>query len=224
MKYIIYFTIVVISVGCISQVKQDAASTIAEMWGAKSASTGTATSANIQEGSINLITLTLENITSVKSDYPREKITSISALQFFRILTPEEFEGFDNILVTVKDSATEFEKNYKISDLQKAKDLSVVALTMGDLIIMANLVALDDLLDKKYISDSSIEALKNRIMNLDSTYGRPVKRIITGFEFHNISQTDEPIIVYCIELSNANASVQYNIMVAESNKKIVGIK
>lgn len=222
MKKIIYIlTTAFLLTSCMSEEKQNAATKTAKLWDAQKYLVGSSSSTNTEKGTSKALTLTLENLTGVKADYPNENITSVSAYTFIDNLPPKEYEGYDNVKITVKNNSSVFEKNYKITDLLAAKSVFKTIDIFSKKIISGNLHEFENLFDKQSIPDSTIVQIKNAILSIDANNGRPEKGMVTRFDFDYLKETHEPVVVCYAELENKNSYSTYKLILRNSDKKII---
>lgn len=204
-----------------SEEKQNAATKTAKLWNAQKSSVGSSNSADTEKGTSKALTLTLENLTGVKANYPNENVTSISAYTFIDNLDPKEYEGYDNVKITVKNNSSVFEKTYKITDLLSAKEVFKTVDTFSKKIISGNLNEFENLFDKQSIPDSTIVQIKNAILSIDATNGRPEKGTVTRFDFDHLKETHEPVVVCYAELESKTSYSTYKLILRSSDKKII---
>lgn len=214
-------TISFLLTSCMSEEKQNAATKAGKLWDAQKTSVGSSSSVDSQKGTSKALTLTLENLTGLKADYPNKNITSISAYTFIDNLSPDEYKDFDNIKVILKNNSSVFEKSYKITDLILAKDIFKTVDLFSKKITSGNLHEFETLFDKQSIPDSTITQIKNAILSIESIDGRPEKGTIIRFDFDHLEKTNEPVMICYIELESKKSYSTYKLILKTSDKKII---
>lgn len=210
-------------VSCSSKEKQRAANSVAKMWDASSAAVGSSASADTKSGTHKRITLTLENIKGVNDEYPKKYVTSLSAYKFLEYLSPEEIEGYDGVTITLKGKDESFEKNYKISDLIEASTLLNIADSACRVIKKGAIEKIVPYVDPKTMPDSNIVQLTNVVKEIENKFGATEKVTIVGFEFGEIKEMNESVMIIYSELSNAKSYTNYKFIMSRKLKKIMFI-
>lgn len=214
-------TISFLLTSCMSEEKQNAAAKSAKLWGAQKSSVGSSSSVDTQKGANKDLILTLENLTGVKADYPNENVTSISAYTFIDNISPDEYKGYDNIKVILKNNSSVFEKSYKISDIILAKEMFKTVDLFSKKITSGNLHEFETLFDRQSIPDSTITQIKTAILSIESTDGRPEKGTVIRFDFDHLKETNEAVMVCYVELESKKSYSTYKLILKTSDKKII---
>lgn len=223
MKNLLYVLILLFILSCSSKEKQRAANSVAKMWDASSAAVGSSASADTKSGTHKRITLTLENIKGVNDEYPKKYVTSLSAYKFLEYLSPKEIEGYDGITITLKGKDESFEKNYKISELIEASTLLNIADSACRVIKNGTVEKIVPYVDPQSMPDSNIVQLTNVVKEIENKFGATEKVTIIGFEFGEIKDMNEPVMIIYSELSNAKSYTNYKFIMSRKLKKIMFI-
>ncbi|MFO0358028.1 MAG: hypothetical protein ACK50A_13825 [Sphingobacteriaceae bacterium] len=223
MKNLFYLLLLVFITSCASKEKERAANSVAKMWDATTASVGSSATADTKTGTHKRLTLTLENIKGVNDAYPKKYVTSLSAYKFLEYLSPKEIEGYDGVTITLKGKDETFEKNYKISDLIEASTLLNIADSACRLIKNGTVEKIAPYLDPNSMPDSNIVQLSDVIKQIESKFGLTEKITIIGFEFGEIQDAKEPVMIVYSELSNAKSYTNYKFIMSRKMKKIMFI-
>lgn len=223
MKNLLLFLPLILLYSCASKEKERAANSVAKMWDASAASVGSSATADTKTGTNKRLTLTLENIKGVNSEYPKKYVTSLSAYKFLEYLSPKEIEGYDGVTITLKDKDETFEKNYKISDLIEASTLLNIADSACRLIKNGTVEKIIPYIDQNSLPDSNVVELSNVIKQIETKFGATEKITIVGFEFGEIQDIKEPVVIVYSELSNSKSYTNYKFIMSRKMKKIMFI-
>ena len=208
---------------CVSEKEQIAASKTAALWGAENCTIGHTKSTSTDKGTHNIIVVTLKNLKSVDEKYSKEKITSISALTTIENLEEKEYKDFDQIKIVIDDNSSIFEKTYEISKIIGTKPILEKASSFFNLTAKKDTASLRTLLDKQFISDTTLYQLIGAVNELDSVYGKMNNITFTGFTYNKMKDNDKPLTTVSSEVTNGQTITIYTFEITEENKKIVGV-
>lgn len=220
-NFFAFFFFILLLASCASKEQQAAASKVAAIWDAQNCTVGKSVSANTSEGSKKTITLELQNLKGVKDDYPKQKVTSVSALTFLEHLEKRDYQDYSHIKISIKDEGSSFEKEYQISDILSAREELVVVKAFFEKIKNNEQEKLNVFFNNTFIPDSTITLIKTAFARLDSANGKLDKMTVTGFDFNTLEETKEPVLVVTAEFANAKHYVECEFAVSKKDKKIV---
>lgn len=201
-----------------------AASKVAALWKAESYSTGFSKDANTDTGAHSAITLTLENLHAVDSSYSHDKVTSVSAMTMLDNMKEQDYSGYDQLKIEVKDKSASYEQTYDIARLKNTKAL--IQNTVDTYFKMAekkDLAGMKPLFDEKLVSDSMLVNLLNASEKLDAENGKTSQHTITGFSYNSTKDDNKPVICVTLQTKNGNTDNNYLFYILEDTKKIIYI-
>lgn len=217
----LFFISLIFMFACSSKEKQRAAQSVAKMWDAANYSVGNEMQTDTQNGTQKNISLTLENIKGVNDTYPKKYITSLSAFKFLENLSAREIEGYSGLTIILKGSGEAFEKKYKIADLIEINPLLNQADSVCHYFRTGEVEASKKYFDANSVADTNFAALKNLINEIEGKFGKTTKVTITGFEFGQLQENNEPVLIVFSELSNKTSYTNYKFIFSRKLKKIV---
>lgn len=212
MKKNIILLVSVLLIACANNSKNNATKKIAEIWSAKDCS---------KDDSQKTITLTIEEPKKIEANYPNENMTSMSAFTYINESKPEDYKTMDSIKVIIKEGGSNFEKNYKITDVVNAKGYFEIIDAFSAKIITGNLNGIETYFDKQIISDSIITKIKTGINDLSKKNGAYTKSTIVFFDVKMLEKTNEPILVTNFVVSNNEYYTDIKVIFRQSDKKII---
>lgn len=221
MKHVFFLLVVILLTACSSEQQQSSALAVANIWGAENFKVETSDKEIIKGENHSVIILTLENLKRVAADYPKNNITSISALHFIQNLAESEYADYDDIKIIVKNNAEQFEKEYKISEIISAKKLLKIVDQFFQKIKNSDFDNLNYFFDTNHVSDSSISKLKQLIYKVDSAEGKPLKMTIAGFDFKTVGAEKKPVLITHTNAGYTKSYIDYTVVLNISDKKII---
>ena len=208
---------------CVSEKEQVAASKTAALWGAETCTIGHTKATSTDKGTHNIIVVTLKNLKSVDEKYSKEKITSISALTTIENIEEKDYKDFDQIKIVIDDNSSIFEKTYEISKILKTKPILEKASSFFSLNTKKDTASLRNLLDKEFISDTTLYQLIGAVNELDSVYGKLNNIVFIGFSYNKMQDRNIPLSIVSSEVTNGQTTTIYTFEISEENEKIVGV-
>jgi hypothetical protein len=163
-KLLLYFFLATGLCACISKQDQSAALEAVHATGAAGFSMKSSSSYSSGEGSHKTFELTLTNPKDVDNDEAAQVVTSLAALVLSRKM--DSTEGYDQIRVEARYGSRYVKQTFKTDEVKKADRLiSPYSEKFCTAIKQGDGKALRDLLDSRFIPDSSV-------VMLDSLFGR----------------------------------------------------
>ena len=199
-------------IACTNNSKNNATKKIAEIWSAKDCR---------KDDSQKTITLTIEEPKKIEANYPNENMTSMSAFTYINESKPEDYKTMDSIKVIIKEGGSNFEKNYKITDVVNAKGYFEIIDDFSAKIITGNLNGIETYFDKQIISDSIITRIKTGINDLSKKNGAYTKSTIVFFDVKTLEKKNEPVLVTNFVVSNNEYYTDLKVIFRQSDKKII---
>jgi hypothetical protein len=209
-------------VTCSPEKENKVGSRIAGLMGARSCHiTHSKTISTDMESNVNSITLTLSDFNNLKLEYSKEKIASVSALEFIHDINKKELADYRQINIVIENNSEKYEKSYKVSDVVLAAELMTPILQLFDLFHKKEYYSVGKLFDHKTIADSTLEKLEHYVESRDSANGKASTYVITGFKFDNMKKTGEPVMIAWAEGNSGKTTLLYDIYVSVNSRKIV---
>jgi hypothetical protein len=198
---------------------ENAAAYVGSIWKAESTTITRTKGLSTSDSEVNNIELEMDNLTFVEPEYSHEKVTSVSALLFIKSLSKEELGGFVDLIIRVSDEGTNYEKTYKIDEIQEANIQLMAVDSFFDFYKTRNEVGFKRVMDDTEISDSIAGLVYNTMLAIDSAYGVINNLTVTGFTFSEMD--DIPVIKAWIDVENGGYLTRYVLGIARTNGKVV---
>ncbi len=199
---------------------ESAAENVAGVFGAEKFAVEEVTE-TAQGGKQNIIVLSLENLANTKKDYPKNYITSVSALGFIQNLTESDYTEFDAIKIKVKTNSESFENQYRISEILTAQKLIKTVDLFFLKIKNSDLDSLNLFFDPNNVSDSNMVGIKNTLSQVDSLEGKVVNLTLVGFDFKTTGKEKTPVLITHTNAAYQNSYVDFTLVLRVSDKKII---
>ncbi len=214
MKYLLILFAISFVCSCTSEKLNNSALYVANYWQAEKYKAEKAESEKT-------IVLSLENFKKVEKDYPKNNITSISAVRFIENLPEPEYADCDNIKVAVKNNGESYEKTYKISELFVAKKLFYVVDRFFEKVKLSQYDQLISFFDTNNVPDSNITKIAQVMQRVDSAEGKINKTTIVGFDFRTVGPDKIPVLITHTNATYEKSYVDYTLVLRISDKKLV---
>jgi hypothetical protein len=216
MKKFTVLLILILFASCSSEQLNNSALNVANYWQAEKFKVEKTTAENKQ-----VLELTLENLKNVRKDYPKNNVTSISAVRFIENLPESEYADYDNVKVIVKTNGESFEKEYKISEILIAKKLFYTVDQFFQKVKNSLYEQLPPFFDTGNVPLLDIRKLAELIQQVDSTEGKPLSTTIVGFDFRTVGEEKTPVLITHTNASYEKSFVDYTLVLRVSDKKVI---
>ncbi len=209
--------------GCISNELQHAASEAGKTIraGKTTIVKGVATSTNKEI--YKSLNLEFSDFTDVSKNYNNEKLSSLSALEFFKNLNPNDYLGYSKIQVTLHRGDTTVETLHDIERLSKVMSQLKIVESFLNTIRLKSYKDYEKLIDFGDYKKEVQLSVYNGFMDKDWLNGDISGIKLTGFRFTESKDKKIPETILWFELNHANGNFQLNFRIDERTNKIIEV-
>jgi hypothetical protein len=172
---------------------------------------------------LNVINVKLQNLSSSSLEYPSDFISSTTALIFISELSEADYNNYDELRIEVVNSSETNVAAFEIPRLVKTVKTLTEGLKFFDVFKAKDHNGLAEMVEGKFIPDTSLPKIFAISSRIDSVCGPIVKNNLVGFQYNKMEEGMQPIIKSFFESANEKCRIYYTIDFLEESGKIVYI-
>lgn len=193
---------------CANEVERAALDKIKDRYGAASCMI----TYGMESGTGSYVTLELSGVDDLDSYRNPEFLTSTSAKEYYGAMDAEQLAEYAEIRVSVEGGGSKFEKAYSVDGLKGVAPAYGLVEKYMERLEKGTYASAGELLDTRYLNDSSMAVVNATYAQIDSAQGPFVGHGIIGFDLAPSSDGTPLVWVWC-DAATADSTV-YNFTFA----------